>query len=720
MKQTFPKIGSETLSLTKKNKVKSLINELMGSAKQIKPTNRNENTISNNNNYLKYNRTMISTSYSKNKSKKKNKDKFLTSVQDYVIDSKIEPLDEYNQNNEDLFLRYTYSNPFGKNKFPYKSYMTRTKVDFYNKAKENIETMYNKTRLHFHNEEKNEKLKTFIKINDKDFKGPVDSLGLILTNKTIHDKILDNYKDREISHFGQSINKICHIKEMINLSKFCKITSIMPKTFEKEFLEQETKNINIIYNTNQNTENEQIKNIKLLKNPIINHTLSNIDFIKGWVYLASGYHQCSKTCPESREQFSFNYDSITNNIFLFSGNSSYIGSQQLWKFNLFNFQWTSIKPNGYNIDARSGHTAIIYKSKLIIFGGRYLHNTLMADLDYYNIDNNTSTIGQVNTNFFLKLRRNHISCLIGNQMFIHGGIDEEGEYLDDSYLLNLNGQFRWIKASIMLYEPPPKLGYHSCCLVVPKNIIKSAKFNIYKFPDISFQDDLSTRIREKGVYVFGGKKSELKDPSNKLWLLKIGKKPLEWIDIKTKGKPPCPRYLCSMNYYEEGNFIIIHGGKTKSLRSENILKDTFLFELYRWEWIRVNYGDFEQLVKPRFSHSGIIYQGKLIIFGGVNEQGFSGSNFFLINLTPEIYNGKSPNKKRASILKSQVTLVNENKLKNENEGNEIKKVGNVKHNVNNNDNGKKKSVSKKKNKNKDSLPNISKKNSVEKDKTANK
>ena len=110
---------------------------------------------------------------------------------------------------------------------------------------------------------------------------------------------------------------------------------------------------------------------------------------------------------------------------------------------------------------------------------------------------------------------------------------------------------------------------------------------------------------------------------------------MEWSEIKTKGKPPCPRYLCSMNYFEEGNFIIIHGGKTKSLRNENILKDTFLFELFKFEWIKVNYGCLESTIKPRFSHAGIIYHKKLIIFGGVNEQGFNGSNFFLIKLETE-------------------------------------------------------------------------------------
>jgi hypothetical protein len=242
-----------------------------------------------------------------------------------------------------------------------------------------------------------------------------------------------------------------------------------------------------------------------------------------------------------------------------------------------------------------------------------------------------------NTIIFLKLRRNHVACLVGSQMFIHGGIDEFGEYLDDSFLLSLGNNYKWEKAKIINYRKRsrfPKLAFHSCCLVVPYEIQKNPRFNIYKFPEVPV-GAMNFKIREKGIYIFGGKKSELKDPCNKMWVLKIGKKHLEWMEIIANGKPPCPRYLFSMNFYEQGNYLIIHGGKTKSLKSEQILKDTYLFELLRFEWIRVLHGCFDSIVKPRFSHASVIYNKRLIIFGGVNEQGFSGSNFFMIKLLPE-------------------------------------------------------------------------------------
>ena len=660
MKPLFPKLGKGSNSCVKNKKLKLLMNDLTPIESKPEKQYNYRNIYFNNIPYI--NRNMI-TSYSKKKPKIFFKDKLMSPSSKNITNSKYDSIDEYNKTTDNLMLRYTYSkNP--STTTHYETFMTRTKAKFFNKAKENIENILNKSRAIFKNVDIRDKENSpQIYIGDMEFKNPIDSLGSIINNKIIHDKVLKNYSERTIENYSNKINKISQMKHKMNLNKSIKIISIMPQTFEKEFLEQENKEIKQPF-MSPNKENVQIKkeeiNFRQQDSLPNKFSLVPTDFMKGWVYLLTGYHKFLKIYPESREQFTFNYDPISNCIFLFSGYSSYIGSQQLWKYNLLNNEWTPIKSTIYNMDARSGHTAIIYKNKLIIFGGRYLHNTLMSDLDIFNIEDNTWNMMQVNTCYFLELRRNHIACLVGNQMFIHGGIDEKGEYLDDSYLLGLNSQYNWTKANISLTNIPPKLGYHSCCLVAPSEYIKNSKFSIYKFPEINISENTNTQIKEIGIYIFGGKKSELKDPSNKLWVLKIGKKNLEWLDIKTRGKPPCPRYLCSMNFYEQGNFLIIHGGKTKTLINENVLRDTYLLELYRFEWIKVNYGFFDHTVKPRFSHSGVVYQNKLIIFGGVNDKGYDGSNFFLIKLQPEDFNQSVSPSRRNSILKNQLTLENEN------------------------------------------------------------
>ena len=717
MKPIFPNLFNNSSKTNRQKKIQININTVSSPFNINTQIKLLKNSKIKNNNYFapqeisSYLRTFSNSNFRKNDSY------FMQSVQNFAKHSKIKPLEEYCKNTEDLMGRYTYSNPRAESEdiIHYETEMTKTKANYYNKKKDDIINYFNKSKRIIDYK----KQKAFIKFNETEFKDPIDSLGLILKNKTIHDKVLYNYQNREMQSFGKTFGDYKRIKDIINLSKNVKITSIMPKAFEKEYQEQENIKNELEYKTieknnindkngdekKDNTENDTNQTLNK-KNLLRVHGLTGHDFARGNVFLLTGYYQSTSTCPESREQFSFNYEPSTNSIYLFSGNSCYYGNQQLWKFNLLKYVWEPIKPASQLIEGRSGHTGIIYKSKLIIFGGRYLNNTSLADVDIYNIDTNKWTAGQLNTSIFLKLRRNHIACLVGQQMFIHGGLDEFGEYLDDAYLLNLANNSRWFKANIISYNILPKLGYHSCCLVVPKEIQKNPKFSIYKLPEITI-NTINTQIREKGIYVFGGKRSDLKDPSNKLWVLKVGRKPLEWSEIKTKGKPPCPRYLCSMNYFEQGNFIIIHGGKTKSLRNENILKDTYLFELFKFEWIKVNYGCLDSTIKPRFSHAGVIYHKKLIIFGGVNEQGFNGSNFFLIKLetesNPELFTKKKnildiESKKHLLTLKS-IKDTNKEEENDEKDKDKDKDKDNKEDNKKNRNNNLHKSVAKKKNNN---------------------
>lgn len=104
--------------------------------------------------------------------------------------------------------------------------------------------------------------------------------------------------------------------------------------------------------------------------------------------------------------------------------------------------------------------------------------------------------------------------------------------------------------------------------------------------------------------------------SNELWLLKIGKNPVEWIKIENlKGKPPLPRYQHSMNYYENKEIIIIHGGRNDHFNSESFsMNTTFIIDLCRWQWIEVRiFNNYYESFKifERCSHGAVIWS-KLI------------------------------------------------------------------------------------------------------------
>ena len=545
--------------------------------------------------------------------------------------------DQYDSNISNLMTKYIYSNPDIENNLNTNYELTRTKIKFFNEKKKKIRNFLKKSKSVFkysineskYDEDETEK-NTFVNIKNIEFKDPVDSLGLLLRNKIVHDKILLNYQDRQVQDYGKKIHFFNDLNKYEIFSKNVKITSIIPsmldnKMFNPNSMEVYSDKNKIIYpnETKKHNNNSKYSNLVMEKVNFLEMT----DFIRGSVYLLCSFFRPLNFFPESREEFCMDYDALTKTIYLYSGNSSNINTHQLWKYNLLSNTWANIETN-FTPEPRRGHTGILYKNKYYIFGGKYINSNILAKLDIFDLSTNSWSTN--NYNYFLfKIRRNHIACLIGSQMLIHGGVDENDEILDDSYLLNLTNNLIWSKTSIMPILIPPKLAYHSCCLVITSDILYNNKFNIYRIPNSFIAKKLNSRIKEMGMYVFGGKNKTI---CNDMWLLKVGKKPLEWEKVLTFGQPPCPRYLCSMNFFEKGNFIVVHGGKTKINTESFALKDTYLFELYRYQWLRVDYGDKEYIVKKRCSHSSVVCDDKLFIFGGINDGVFNGSKFFVINL----------------------------------------------------------------------------------------
>lgn len=120
-------------------------------------------------------------------------------------------------------------------------------------------------------------------------------------------------------------------------------------------------------------------------------------------------------------------------------------------------------------------------------------------------------------------------------------------------------------------------------------------------------------MKEKGIYVFGGHQKD-NGITNDTYILFIGKSILEWKKIETSGKRPLPRYFHSMNFYEKGNFIIIHGGRNDELSSSIAFGDTFILSLRNFDWmeVRIYSNQPEFKVVSRCGHSAVIYSNNIL------------------------------------------------------------------------------------------------------------
>ena len=554
---------------------------------------------------------------------------------------------------ENLMSNYLYQSPniSSSSLSNYEDYITKSSRNFYYQQKDQISRFLNQTKKTTTVDANEE---TFPQIfTDTQYKNPIDSLGSLLRNKNIHNKILKEYNLKTLNIFSKKIERYSTEGNLRRMKQKIKITTIGPKIIEKDdnqlfkvkkkptiknenTLNKNNASNNIENNENENENNEnKKKEAELEKKDEKKHkkiiAIPSTAYQQGSIFLLCKQIYENLNFPESREQFSMDIEKNSNKIYLFGGLNSNMKNPNLWELNPNEILWKKLKSTNYT-EPRLGHSGNVYQNKYIIFGGRYYNSNIFASLDIYNINNN-SWFSPYEKPFF-KLRRNHISCMIGSHMFIHGGISEKGEYLNDSYILNLN-PYRWSSLTFSKYSIPPTLAYHSCALVVPSDISNNPKFNIYKYPDNINLKRLQSKIKIKGLYVFGGKNKEDSQPSNNLYALIIGKKPLEWVQIETKGQSPSPRYMTSMNYFEEGNYIIIHGGRN-DYSINMVMKDTYLLEMNRLEWLRVDFGQNNSIVKNRYSHQSCINGKTLFIFGGMDEMKYVGSALFVINLDPGV------------------------------------------------------------------------------------
>ena len=454
----------------------------------------------------------------------------------------------------------------------------------------------------------NEQSKLKVTIPEQDYPNPFQSLGVIKSNRYLYDEICKDFLYRQSDLFNQKIMDIQQYKNKFGGDKMSKV-HISASNNKGLF------DIPVIDLTDKKNK-ETISIAHIPKN--------------GRTKLFTYYKYPNKNFPEGREQFSLFMKG--NEIIISGGITTNMKTLTIWALNLEKLEWSKIPTVGFS-NNRYGHSGIFYQNKIYFFGGKtkYQRNSISCGLEVFSIADGYFTnpsAGKINP----EARRNHIAELVGNQIFIFGGINNSNDILNDCFLLNLNS-LKWEPCSINRFTPAPKVYGHSSCLVIPREILKNHRFSIYSYPTLE-PGKVNNLIKEKGIYVFGGKTEEEGGLSNQLWILITGKKPLDWVLPQTKGKPPSPRYFHSMSFYERGNFLIIHGGRNDAMSESSALDDTFIFDLENFEWIKVVlYSDIKGFkVLNRCGHQSVVYSNKLIIVGGMNNNNYLGSALMIVNL----------------------------------------------------------------------------------------
>ena len=536
------------------------------------------------------------------------------------------PFEEYNKKVEKNFLDYKIVDTSGKNiirKKTLKKYEEEDENNFYNKEKDETNDS-NKVKSGIKLLRNNSLNYYKISVNGFNFyNNPNESLTAINNNNEIFNEINKDCLARQRILFEKNIKAI----ESLNMKSNFQSIFKMPKVKIFNSSSKIRADIPVINLINENYKNEDDAFPKLSK---IDEELELFSF---FIYP-------SKNFPEGKEQFSL--CSKGKYLYLSGGLSTNMKQLSIWSLNMETLEWNKIllKNTTYS---RFGHTSIYYQNKIYFFGGtlKIEKSSLLTNLEIFSFHDKSFVVS--NSKGGPCKRKNHIAELIGNTMLIHGGLDEEEQILDDCYILNLL-TLKWFIPVINSNTPHPKVYGHSSCLVVPNSVLTNGAFSVYKIPDVDYISKKGKKNIQKGLYIFGGKTKEINGLTNNLWILLLGQTPLQWIKPETKGIQPSPRYYHSMNFYEKSRYIIIHGGRNDNLSSSCALDDTFILELVNLNWIKIklysNNDNFK--VISRFGHNSSIFDNKLIIFGGMNNNNYIGSSLFIVNLdfnfSPKIMN----------------------------------------------------------------------------------
>ena len=245
------------------------------------------------------------------------------------------------------------------------------------------------------------------------------------------------------------------------------------------------------------------------------------------------------------------------------------------------------------------------------------------NLNSNEIGKNENENIEENINQFPCLRRNHISLLIGTNIFIYGGINQSKTCLNDCWVYDLI-KSKW---SILEFKGryPPPLSCHCACLALETSQLLGDTLSVYHKP-LSSRKTLPL-LKSDGVFFFGGY-NDNKIPTNLFFRMIIGIKPVIFEIPEIGGIPPTPRIEASMNFYSGNNMIIIHGGRN-DMKNE-LYNDIVLLDMEAMNWIHPQF-----LSEPplqRSEHKSVVISSKLFIFGGTNGENLINFDFTIFDL----------------------------------------------------------------------------------------
>eukprot|EP00347_Sterkiella_histriomuscorum_P022130 403331578 len=405
---------------------------------------------------------------------------------------------------------------------------------------------------------------------------------------------------------------------------------------------------------------------------------------------------------------------IDNNLYLFGGFSRDL-FRDVRVFDIQTQRWRLIMPNKGNMPhARFAHSMCQYDNKIYIFGGAgpYISSIKMRlsfnDVQVFDIDQE-QWLKEPDIEGAPKKRQNHIGCMLGSAMVVHGGFNtEQKKVLNDFGIFDVDIQ-KWVNTRVYIeseriddkhfpYDETHEynLGFrhmHSATVVIDSEYHEEnqsqSKFKdkhlwLYK-REFSREQTREAKNFDEGIYIFGGC-NQHGHVQNDMWIIEpyynenkkfLNHQTYEYMTKPTlsvnlrkindfKGKPPCPRISHATVLFKDWNnhnIIVIYGGRNDGIfaKTQNVaMNDICLFNVNLKEWQPLAmYG---QMPCSRWSHvltmNGNSRGDGFIVFGGVNLKNYCKSRLYQFEIWNSWYKPQKVNDEK--LVNEKFEMLNNN------------------------------------------------------------
>ncbi|KAK2964227.1 putative Host cell factor 1 [Blattamonas nauphoetae] len=259
-----------------------------------------------------------------------------------------------------------------------------------------------------------------------------------------------------------------------------------------------------------------------------------------------------------------------DNLYLFGGDAGDDCTNEIYQFNFNSEFWARIPITGCAPAARSGHSCIVYRDEMVIYGGMGQQQSYWGDIYVFSFETHMWRFLITPEPSSPRARYRHTAVLHGNHMYIFGG-KTDTDRMNDLWRFDFS-QGVWKQLDPQGPLPPPR-EMHTAVVYQNKMI------------------------------VFGGLGNEA---FSDLWEYDFEKNRWTQVNVLNKKKVK-PRYCHSAVI--SGGSMVVFGGITDS-RMNDVWKYTISMQSGKEET------SLKKTLPPRSQHRAVIYHGDMYIYGG--------------------------------------------------------------------------------------------------------